>query len=334
MPKGRFARFLGLALALLTIVGIAYERVGRVRDRERYPQIGRSFDIGGRSLNMHCVGEGSPVVVFDTSSHQAGYSWIAVQSQVAQFTRACWYDRAGYGWSDPGPRRRTFTDVATDLHRLLQVAGDRPPYVFVGMGEAGLHLRVYNGLYPSDVAAAVIVNSPDVDPSDIQEPEFLQGPWARHFGERATLVRRAACAFVLPILMESGLGRLKWQLQGPRRTPAYGLAPDQQRQLDFLSDNPVASASGELCAREESVEQVRSAGGFGNRPLVVITSERRIGLQTQEAQLRKAVDDYNEYWIKTVQPRLARLSTNGRLVVVENEPVLGCVVEQIKLLIS
>ncbi len=334
MPKVPLTRSLGLAFVFLLVAGIVYERVGRVRDRARYPQIGRSVDIGGRSLNIHCVGDATPTVVFDTSSHQAGYSWIAIQQQVAAFARACWYDRAGYGWSDPGPRFRTFVDVATDLHTLLQAAGERPPYVLVGMGEAGHHLRVYNGLYPAEVAGVVLVNAPDVNPFDMPEPEFLQGPWARHFGGRATFVRRFACAFVLPALVESGLGRLKWQLQGTRRTPAHGLNFEQQQQLDFLSDNPTAAASGELCAREESMAQVRSAGDLGSRPLIVLASQRRIGLQPREPELRKAVDTYNDYWIKTVQPRLAKLSSNGRLVVVDDGQVLGYVVEQIKLLIS
>ena len=32
-----------------------------------------------------------------------GHSWLLVQPGVAKATRACWYDRAGYGWSDPAP---------------------------------------------------------------------------------------------------------------------------------------------------------------------------------------------------------------------------------------
>src|SRR5688572_27333303 len=104
MPKVPITRSIALAFAIVLGAGFAYERLGRARDRARYPQIGHSVDICGRSLNIHCVGNASPTVVFDTSSHQAGYSWIAIQQEVALFARACWYDRAGYGWSDPGPR--------------------------------------------------------------------------------------------------------------------------------------------------------------------------------------------------------------------------------------
>ena len=98
---------LGVAIVAAVVAGVTYEQVGRRQDRMRYPQIGRSVDIGGRTLNVYCLGEGSPTVIFDSGGHTAGYEWIAVQPQVAKFTRACWYDRASYGWSDPGPLPRT-----------------------------------------------------------------------------------------------------------------------------------------------------------------------------------------------------------------------------------
>ena len=104
--KQRFislAKALGIALLALTLAGIVYEQIGRRRDRNHYPQIGRSIDIGGRTLNIFCSGEGSPTVILDSGGHTAGYTWIGIQPEIAKLTRTCWYDRAGYGWSDPLP---------------------------------------------------------------------------------------------------------------------------------------------------------------------------------------------------------------------------------------
>ncbi len=47
------------ALALV-LTGFIYECIGGWRDKTRFPQVGRSVDIGGRSLNISCLGEGSP----------------------------------------------------------------------------------------------------------------------------------------------------------------------------------------------------------------------------------------------------------------------------------
>lgn len=98
-----FVKRLALACVALILAGVIYEQAGEWRDRKRYPQIGHSIDIGGRTLNLYCSGEGTPAVIFESGGHTAGYSWIAIQPEVSRFARACWYDRAGSGWSDPGP---------------------------------------------------------------------------------------------------------------------------------------------------------------------------------------------------------------------------------------
>ena len=147
----------GVVLLIAIVVGIVYEQVGQRQDRKRLPQIGRSVDIGGRSLNIYCSGEGSPTVILDSGGGNPGYAWAHIQPEIAKFTRACWYDRAGEGWSDPGPFPRTSAAIAKDLHELLQRAGVPPPYVLVGHSFGGLNARVYNGLYPNEVASMVLV---------------------------------------------------------------------------------------------------------------------------------------------------------------------------------
>src|SRR5947209_6181962 len=104
----RGAPMLIAVLILIALVtGFSYEQLERRRDRERLPQLGRSMDIGGRTLNVFCSGAGTPAVIFESSAPRPGYSWVLVQRGVARLTRACWYDRAGFGWSEPGPYPRT-----------------------------------------------------------------------------------------------------------------------------------------------------------------------------------------------------------------------------------
>ena len=220
--------------------------------------------------------------------------------------------------------------LAAGLHTLLKNASISPPFVLVGSGEAGLHIVVYHDLYPSDVAGVVLANSAGIADSGVEEPEFLQGPWQRHFGSWAPLFRRGGCVVVLPVAHRLGVTRLLWHFQGSRRTPAFGLTREQQEQLDFLSDNPTAKAGGELCDREESLSQVRAGGDFGDRPLTVLASQRRIGLRPREPEHARAVEEYNTNWINKVQPQLAALSTRGRLLTVEDGPVFAHVVEAVR----
>ena len=232
---------LGVAMVAAVLAGITYEQVGRRQDRKRYPQIGLSVDIGGRTLNIYCLGEGSPTVIFDSGGHTAGYSWISIQPRVAKFSRACWYDRAGYGWSDPGPRPRTFQAVMNDLHKLLQADAIPPPYVFVGTNLSGMHVRVYTGLYPSEVAGAVLADSSYPD-AHSYEPKFMWGPLAF----LPPGLRTVGCAVVMPAMLRLGLHRILWRLRGLRRLGATDLTAEQQEELYFLSGTPIAQTGGRL----------------------------------------------------------------------------------------
>jgi pimeloyl-ACP methyl ester carboxylesterase len=165
-----------ILFALTLVLGVAYEQLGRVRDRKRLPQIGRSVDIGGRTLNIFCSGKGGPAVVFESGGHGPGLGWEPWQTQVAKFTQACWYDRTGIGWSDPGPYPRTSAVIARDLHALLQHAGVPAPYVLVGASFDGVNLpclcRPLSGVGPITALAYVLtledpqrfVKSRDVGP--------------------------------------------------------------------------------------------------------------------------------------------------------------------------
>jgi len=106
-----------LALLLLTLLaGFTYEQVGRATDASQLPpRVGQAVDIGGRTLNLYCSGQGSPTVILEPGGNSPGYSWLLQQSKMAAFTRTCWYDRAGVGWSDPpsSPRTSASMDRAT-----------------------------------------------------------------------------------------------------------------------------------------------------------------------------------------------------------------------------
>jgi hypothetical protein len=316
------------AILVLIIAGMIYEMVGERRDRGRYPQIGRSVAIGGRTPNIYCSGEGWPSVIFDTFGHTAGYNWSAVQREVAKFSHACWYDRAAYGWSEPAPMPRTFKDVAEDLHVLLHAAGVPPPYVLVGGGDAASHIRVYHGLYPGEVAGVVMANANGVDDPRAAAiyPENAKGGWAREFGSFAPRVRAAACTFY-PMLARTGVIRLVTSFQRPRRTSGLGLTPAEQEEASFLSDNPTAEQGSELCAREESMHQVIAAGSLGDIPLLVLTGEYASPAAISGPGSAEAA--WNRYHLEKVQPGLARLSTRGQLIVKKDGLTLPTIVDAV-----
>ena len=83
------------------------------------PPPGSLLDVGGFRLHLVTAGEGTPAVVLDAALGASSVSWSLVQPAVAQFTRVCSYDRAGFGWSDAGPLPRTARRIASELRTLL-----------------------------------------------------------------------------------------------------------------------------------------------------------------------------------------------------------------------
>jgi pimeloyl-ACP methyl ester carboxylesterase len=289
---GARVRPFAIGALLLILSGIVYERVGEWRDHKRFPQIGRSFDIGGRSLNIYCSGEGEPTAILESGHSMPGFSWVLIQREIAKFTRACWYDRAGSGWSDPGPDPNWSASIARDLHKLLQAARIPPPYLLVGHSMGGFTVRVYNGLYPADVAGMVLVDSSHEDTiSRIPEtttPQYLldiQKLFLEAFGPIGLLRLSADEPDTLPrgLTREecATISSLVWQVKS---------------QVAQVRERPLIA----------SAEQARAAGGLGTLPLVVLTG----GKSYTNPGHQKA-------WIE-LQAGLSRLSSRGRQVVVAN----------------
>jgi pimeloyl-ACP methyl ester carboxylesterase len=86
------------------------------------------------------------------------FDWSLVQPEVARFSRVYSYDRAGYAWSDMGPKPHTVHQDAYNLHALLQKASDPPPYILVGASHGALLVRIFAEQYPDEVAGIVLVD--------------------------------------------------------------------------------------------------------------------------------------------------------------------------------
>lgn len=309
----RFARFLLKVLAstllVLIVAGVVYEEVGERLDQKRFPQIGRSVDIGGRSLNIHCTGEGSPAVVLEG---EVGFKWIPIQREVARFTHVCSYDRAGYGWSDPGPTPRTSAAMAKDLHALLRSTPVPPPYVLVGASGDGFPVRVFAGTYLDEVGGVVLL---DARHEDQQDPRSSLG-WANHAPPPVRRVLYTAA----PIAGQVGLVRLMLsatKAAAARRPPPQGMSPEDAQYLYFLSRLPrgFVTSADEARYLKASAEEARDAKNLGDRPLIVLTAGK-FTAPRNPAHLAEA-QAFHRTKVHELQPSLARLSSRGRQIILE-----------------
>src|SRR5690349_3978938 len=141
---------------------------------------GSMVDLGGHRLHVNCTGKGTPTVVVENGLGDFSFDWVLVQARVERFARICTYDRAGYAWSDPGPKPRTFDQLNLELHDALRRLGERGPFVLVGHSFGGGVVRQFALRYPKDVAGLVLV---DIVPEDQRIP---MGPKAARIRDFAT----------------------------------------------------------------------------------------------------------------------------------------------------
>ena len=121
--------------------------------------LGKLVDLGGHRLHVNCTGKGSPTVVMENGLGDFSFDWNLVQSHVSRFTRICTYDRAGYAWSDPGPKPRTFAQLNLELRDALAKLHERGPFVLVGHSYGGPGVRNFATEYVQDVAGMVLVDA-------------------------------------------------------------------------------------------------------------------------------------------------------------------------------
>lgn len=121
--------------------------------------LGKLVDLGGHRLHVNCTGHGSPTIVVENGLGDFSFDWSLVQSRVSAFARICTYDRAGYAWSNPGPKPRTFAQLNLELHDALSKLGESGPLVLVGHSYGGPVVRNFARTYPKEVAGIVFVDS-------------------------------------------------------------------------------------------------------------------------------------------------------------------------------
>ena len=275
------------------------------------PLPGRLVSLGTHRLHVHCLGTGSPPVVFDAALGGSSLSWTFIQPAVAGFTAACTYDRAGFGWSDAGPMPRTVGRIAAELHGLLRAAEVPPPYVLVGHSFGGLSIRAYASSHPEDVAGLVFVDP--AHPEDWRQPsdddrERLQrgvalcrrGVFAAKLGI-ASLVARLASAGALDLArsIAAAVSRRTLHRQDEQiLAPVTKLPTEVRAVLRWMWTQPryfeaLGSQIEHICS---SASETDLLPDYGSRPLVTISA-------TDVSPARRAL-----------QEALARRSSRGRHV--------------------
>jgi len=273
-----------------------------------------------RRLNMACIGAGRPTVIFLSGLGSGTFDWRKVQPAIGKITRACAYDRAGYGFSDPTTEPADVDNGVSDLHALLHASGVTTPVILVGHSLGGLYATVYAQQYPNDIAGIVLV-----DPAFAGQARAI----ANAVGSQATAKMAASDVQTLAALdrcislAETGRLALPAEAKSDCLDNPADPDPDVHRERDreaktagferaIRSEVQAANIVGSDGQTIDDRESTVRGGGLGAIPLVVLTRGNHSDLPGLSAEEDAKAD---AAW-KEGHDRLAALSTNGTNAVV------------------
>jgi pimeloyl-ACP methyl ester carboxylesterase len=150
---------------LLVIAALASTSYRLFADRGELaatPPPGRLVDVGGHRLHLWCtdsVDPDTPTVLFDSGLGGGAFSWPHITPEVSKITQVCTYDRAGMGYSDPGPTPRTSGQIAKELAALIENSTIPRPVVLVGLSFGGYNTRIVASERPDLVSGLVLISA-------------------------------------------------------------------------------------------------------------------------------------------------------------------------------
>ena len=273
-----------------------------------YAAPARRVDIGaGRHLDLRCSGSGAPTVILDIGLGMSSLSWRHVQPALARITRVCSYDRAGFGFSDPGPLPRDAGSEADDLHALVKAADVTTPLLLVGHSLGSYIARIYASRHPDDVTGLVVIDLPAGDFNEyapevaalqarMNREDLESGPYQRcaKAARRGTLVHPVgADADCMPPVHLEFSDRLNASVRAHAARSAYWDALIAEKQAWATATPAALTAAGR---------------DYADLPLVILAADGSNAYLPPD--LRKQVD---AAW-QASYARLAAYSTRGVVV--------------------
>jgi pimeloyl-ACP methyl ester carboxylesterase len=236
---------------------------------------GTYVDIGGRQLRLVCAGPAQserPTVWMEAGAFGLAADFAAIQEKLtAKGIRSCAYDRAGMGWSDPGPEPRDSDAIVGDLEKLIAASGERGPFILMGHSMAGLNTRLFAGRNPDKVAGLVLIEA--------TTPEQIDSPGtAKFLGPFTTVSRIAAVSATV------GTTLPLYYIAGDR----IGLPPQAsaEKRHAYVSGRHARTAANEVVNWPRSAAEARLAPPYDARwPVaVIVAGSRGLGPEANDAR--------------------------------------------------
>ncbi|WP_342415981.1 alpha/beta hydrolase [Paenibacillus sp. FSL R10-2782] len=171
---GKTVMFGFLAILVLLASGVIYEQVSTRQDLKSYTPSGKLYNVNGHNMHLYTGGQGKVTVVFASGWGTANpyVDFSPLYDKLAPYVKFAVYDRFGYGYSDTTDKKRDIDTITNEIHELLQVSGQKPPYLLAAHSLGSLETLRFAQKYPDEVQGIVMLDSgsPEYYYADAEEP--------------------------------------------------------------------------------------------------------------------------------------------------------------------
>lgn len=241
-----------------------------------YTRPGKLIPAGTHRLNFYCIGSGSPTVVMEGGFGDWSPVYSGLQDRVAKFTRVCSYDRAGLGFSEPGPMPRSAERIAEELHTALQNGGIDGPYLLVGLAFGSIPIRAFADRWMPEVAGLVLISGDTPDLESAEMADYWQRLLTRQLPQARLCRDWVAAGKPMPMTPPLEYPRLNCQSRFFRDLPE----PHFSVELNAVLERQTATIVPLWDTLISELEEVPNDAAylkehrtsFGSRPVRVITA--------------------------------------------------------------
>lgn len=174
-----------------------------------------------------CVyaGEG-PTLVLAAGAGQDSRTWSPLLEPLSALGSVVTFDRPGLGLSPDVNGPRTPTLIARELREVLSWLGVSGPVVLIGHSMGGVHALRYADLFPEDVAAVVLLDTPP--PGFERDRLGLLSAQEREDRRRALAEGRSRATAVVG-RERDGAAAERWEFDRfPAEVPLFVVVADRQ----------------------------------------------------------------------------------------------------------
>jgi len=266
----------------------------------------------GRTINLICLGSGSPTVVLTAGLGSWSVVWRSVQSPLAHTTRVCAWDAAGFGFSSPSSEPQDEVHLTQDLEHTLKAANVDGPYLMVGHSAGAFVAMRFADRHPKSVVGMVLV-----DPA-MPEQDAVMKRVAPNFAQLAIGLRskqaeslRRCAAGLRNGALKHGTPEFDECTAAPHLPSAFSLLEVSLTRLNADSARLLTQASSLDNFVESQREAINPQRRYGDMPLMVLTAGRRDPPPDASADVREQVPLFYREATRAHEA-YAALSTRGQ----------------------